>query len=106
MSDRIHELLHRNLQEVFGEDDAANRLAAIGELYTDDCILYAPPGIFAGTEPSISFWAISVRTTRISFTPRMARPKPSTTPGVDGRYEGPMASCADERLSRILEDRD
>jgi len=23
MSDRIHELLHRNLQEVFGEGDAA-----------------------------------------------------------------------------------
>jgi hypothetical protein len=25
MNDRIHELLHRNLQEVFGEGDAARR---------------------------------------------------------------------------------
>ncbi len=43
MSDRIHELLNRNLQEVFGEGDATRRRAAIEELYTDDCILEAPP---------------------------------------------------------------
>ena len=48
MSDRIHELLKRNLQEVFGEGDAARRRAAIKELYTDDCVLYAPPGVFVG----------------------------------------------------------
>ena len=40
MSDRIHELLNRNLREVFGEGDAARRRAAIEELYTDDCVLY------------------------------------------------------------------
>jgi hypothetical protein len=34
-SDRIHELLHRNLQEIFGEGDATRRRAAIAELYTD-----------------------------------------------------------------------
>ena len=28
MNDRIHELLHRNLQEVFGEGDAVRRRAA------------------------------------------------------------------------------
>jgi hypothetical protein len=48
MSDRIHELLNRNLQEVFGEGDAARRRAAIEELYTDDCVLYVPPGVFVG----------------------------------------------------------
>ena len=48
MSDKIHELLTRNLQEVFGEGDAARRRAAIEELYTDDCVLYAPPGVFVG----------------------------------------------------------
>lgn len=48
MSEKIHELLHRNLQEVFGEGDAARRRAAIEELYTDDCVLYAPPGVFVG----------------------------------------------------------
>jgi hypothetical protein len=50
MSNRIHELLHRNLQEVFGEGDAARRRAAITELYTEDCELYAPPGKFVGRE--------------------------------------------------------
>ena len=48
MSDRIHELLNRNLQEVFGEGDAARRRAAIEALYTDDCVLYVPPGVFVG----------------------------------------------------------
>src|SRR5246127_4085520 len=48
MSDRIHELLHRNLQEVFGEGDDVRRRAAIEELYDDDCVLYVPPGVFVG----------------------------------------------------------
>src|ERR1700720_2561634 len=46
MNDRIHELLHRNLQEVCGEGDAVRRRAAIDELYTEDCVLYVPPGTF------------------------------------------------------------
>jgi hypothetical protein len=48
MNDRIHELLHRNLQEVFGEGDAVRRRAAIDELYTEDCVLDVPPGSFVG----------------------------------------------------------
>ena len=36
MKDRIHELLQRNLQEVFGEGGATRRRAAIEELYTED----------------------------------------------------------------------
>jgi hypothetical protein len=48
MSDRICELLNRNLQGVFGEGDAARRRAAIEELYTDDCVLDVPPGVFFG----------------------------------------------------------
>lgn len=48
MNDRIHELLYRNLQEVFGEGDAERRRAAIEELYTEDCVLYVPPGTFVG----------------------------------------------------------
>ena len=50
MNDRIHELLHRNLQEVFDEGDAVPRRAAIDELYTEDCVLYVPPGTFVGRE--------------------------------------------------------
>jgi hypothetical protein len=48
MSNRIHELLSRNLQEIFGEGDAVRRRSAIEELYTADCALYVPPGIFVG----------------------------------------------------------
>ena len=33
MSERIIELLHRNLQEVFGEGDAVRRRAAIDQFY-------------------------------------------------------------------------
>jgi hypothetical protein len=44
MAERIHELLLRNLQEVFGEGDPAKRRSAIKDLYTDDCVLYVPPG--------------------------------------------------------------
>ena len=48
MADRIFELLYRNLQEVFGEGDAAGRRAAIENFYTEDCVLYVPPGVFVG----------------------------------------------------------
>ena len=48
MDNRIRDLLHRNLQEVFGEGDATRRRVAIAELYTEDCVLYAPPGMFVG----------------------------------------------------------
>jgi hypothetical protein len=47
-AERIIELLYRNLQEVFGEGDAARRRAAIEEFYTDDCVLYVPDGAFIG----------------------------------------------------------
>ena len=48
MDDRIIELLYGNLQEVFGEGDAARRRAAIEDFYTEDCVLYVPPGVFVG----------------------------------------------------------
>jgi SnoaL-like domain len=71
MSDRIYELLHRNLQEVFGEGNAARRRAAIEELYTEDCVLYAPPAIFAGPG-ALDKFAGDLRATHPHFvyTPR------------------------------------
>ena len=45
MHNRIIELLYRNLQEVFGEGDAARRRAAIENFYIEDCVLYVPPGV-------------------------------------------------------------
>jgi hypothetical protein len=47
-NDRVIELLYRNLQEVFGEGDAARRRAAIRDFYTEDCVLYVPSGVFVG----------------------------------------------------------
>ena len=71
MSNRIHELLLRNLQEVFGEGDATRRRAAIAELYTEDCELYVPPGKFVGRE-ALDKFAGDLRATHPHFvyTPR------------------------------------
>ena len=66
MSERIIELLHRNLQEVFGEGDAARRRAAIDEFYTDDCVLYVPPGVFVGHE-ALDKFAGDLRATHPHF---------------------------------------
>jgi hypothetical protein len=66
MSDHIHELLSRNLHEVFGEGDAARRRAAIEELYTTDCVLYAPPGIFVGPD-ALNKFAGDLRATHPHF---------------------------------------
>jgi hypothetical protein len=73
MSDRIHELLHRNLQDVFGEGDAARRRAAIDELYTEDCVLYAPPGMIVGRE-ALDRFAGELRATHphFAYTPHGA----------------------------------
>ncbi|GGF14651.1 hypothetical protein GCM10011611_20560 [Aliidongia dinghuensis] len=66
MSDRIYELLHRNLQEVFGEGDATRRRAAIAELYTADCVLYVPPGVFIGHD-ALDKFAGDLRATHPHF---------------------------------------
>jgi SnoaL-like domain len=66
MSNRIHELLLRNLQEVFGEGDATRRRAAIDELYTEDCVLYVPPGKFVGRE-ALDKFAGDLRATHPHF---------------------------------------
>jgi hypothetical protein len=66
MSKRIHELLSRNLQEVFGEGDAARRRAAIEELYTDDCVLYVPPGVLVGHD-ALEKFAGDLRATHPHF---------------------------------------
>jgi hypothetical protein len=71
VTDRIHELLYRNLQEVFGEGDATRRRAAIEELYTEDCVLYVPPGIFVGRD-NLDKFAGDLRATHphFAYTPQ------------------------------------
>ncbi len=66
MNDRIHELLLRNLQEVFGEGDPARRRAVIDELYTEDCVLYVPPGKLVGRE-ALDRFAGELRATHPHF---------------------------------------
>ena len=66
MSERIQELLQRNLQEVFGQGDPARRRVAIQELYTDDCVLYVPPGVFVGHE-ALDKFAGDLRATHPHF---------------------------------------
>ena len=66
MTDRIHELLHRMLQDVFGEGDGARRRAAIKELHTDDCVVDVPQGVFVGHD-ALDKLAGDVRATHPDF---------------------------------------
>jgi hypothetical protein len=71
MSDKIPELLNRNLKEVFGEGDAARRRAVIEELYTEDCVLYVQVGIFVARD-ALDKFAGDLRATHphFAYTPR------------------------------------
>ena len=44
MSFSVSALLTRNLHDVFGENDAARRRAAIDEIFTEDCVFYEASG--------------------------------------------------------------
>jgi SnoaL-like domain len=50
MSNSISTLLTRNLSDVFGENDATRRRAAIEELYTEDCVFFEPKGVYHGRD--------------------------------------------------------
>jgi hypothetical protein len=65
-AERILELLDRNLQEVFGEGDDELRRAAIHELWTEDAVLYVPPGIIEGRD-AIDKFAGDLRATHPHF---------------------------------------
>jgi hypothetical protein len=66
MTERIAELLDRNLQEVFGEGDAARRRAAIEEFYTDDCVVHVQDGVFVGHD-AVDKFAGELRATHPHF---------------------------------------
>ena len=66
MTDRITELLDRNLQEVFGEGDAARRRAAIEEFYIDDCVVHVQDGVFVGHD-AVDKFAGELRATHPHF---------------------------------------
>ena len=62
----IATLLNRNLPEVFGEGDPARRRAAIQQLYTEDCVLYVPPGALVGHD-ALDKFAGDLRATHPHF---------------------------------------
>jgi hypothetical protein len=62
----IETLLNRNLPDVFGEGDPARRRRAIQELYTEDCVLYVPPGTFIGHD-ALDKFAGDLRATHPHF---------------------------------------
>jgi hypothetical protein len=50
MSYSISTLLIRNLHDVFGENDAARRRAAIEEIFTEYCVFYELRGVHRGRD--------------------------------------------------------
>lgn len=62
----IERLLTRNLPDVFGEGDPVRRRAAIKQLYTEDCVLYVPPGASVGHE-ALDKFAGELRATHPDF---------------------------------------
>jgi hypothetical protein len=67
MSNSISTLLIRNLQEVFGENDAARRRAAINEIFTEDGVFYDPnKGVYRGRD-EIDRIAGAIRATHPDF---------------------------------------
>jgi SnoaL-like domain len=50
MSDTLGRLMERNLFEVFGQRDSAQRATAIAELYTADCTFFEAEEQVAGRE--------------------------------------------------------
>jgi len=63
----ISTLLTRNLQDIFGENDAARRRAAIDELFTEDGVFYDPvSGAHRGRD-AIDHIAGTIRATHPDF---------------------------------------
>jgi SnoaL-like domain len=89
MTEPTVELLYRNLQEVFGEGDAARRRAAIEEFYTDDCVLYVPDGVFVGHD-ALDKFAGELRATHphFAYTPH-GEPQALHNGGILGWGSGP-----------------
>lgn len=95
VDDRIIELLYRNLQEVFGEGDAARRRATIEDFYTEDCVLYVPPGVFVGHD-ALDKFAGDLRATHPHFvyTPH-GEPQALHNGGILAWGSGPKGEAPD-----------
>src|SRR5882672_3302474 len=107
MTERIHELMLRNLQEVFGEGGPTKRRSAIKELYTDDCVLYVPPGTFVGHE-ALDKFAGDLRATHphFAYAPHAApqalhNSGRLTEPSQLGRFEACWSFVFNKRVPKV-----
>src|SRR5205809_7375513 len=66
MSYSISTLLTRNLHDVFGENDPARRRAAIGEIFTEDCVFYELRRVYRGRD-EIDRFAGAIKVTHPDF---------------------------------------
>jgi len=87
-ADRIRALLLRNLAEVFGENDATRRRAAIEQLWAEDGVLYAPTGPVAG-HAAIAEFAGALRATHPDFAYAPGNPQALHNAGRLGWGSGP-----------------
>ena len=60
-------LLIRNLRDVFGENDAVRRRAAIDEIFTEDCVFYDPNGGASRGRDEIDRVAGAIKATHPDF---------------------------------------
>jgi SnoaL-like domain len=104
MSYSISTLLTRNLDDVFGENDAARRRAAIDEIFTEDCAFYEPRGVYRGRD-EIERVAGAIKATHPDFRyPPVAPPEELGDGGrvrwVSGPGEAPAHAGTDFIIAR------
>jgi hypothetical protein len=92
---RIRELLVRNLQEVFGEGDASRRRAAVEEFYTDDCVVHTPDGTYVG-HAALDQFAGDLRATHPHFVyTQTGEPQVLADSGIIAWESGPRDAQAE-----------
>jgi hypothetical protein len=95
VTERIIELLQRNLQEVFGQGDPARRRAAIEEFYTDDCVVYVPDAALVGHD-AVDGFAGELRATHPHFVyTHLGEPQALHDGGIVAWGSGPKGEPAD-----------
>ena len=95
MGDRTIELLYRNLQEVFGEGDAARRRAAIGTSILKTACCTSRPVSLLDTTLWTSSPETSARHILTSSIRIMESHKPCTTGGILAWGSGPKGEAPD-----------
>ena len=93
MPHSISTLLTRNLHDVFGENDPARRHAAIGEIFTEDCVFYEPRGVYRGRD-EIDRVAGAIEATHPDFLYQpITEPEESGNSGLVRRVSGRLGEA-------------